>query len=290
MGNNILDSDPICQDNRFTLINLGEIMQAISASGFVNHGNNLMLFRAVSYVFQNFPRDASIDAHVPRQALKPILDCLRSIQVDCEGTGLTLTLPKVKRLLQQIHTSQISFRELDNACREIFERFTDELDSRLFLAIHAQHVPYYNDFVATWAMVIDQFPSVSKDIEEASKCFALNRYTGCVFHLMRVAEAGLAAIAKRVGLVNAKPGWEEAITYIEGQLNKNYQEMDAIFKGDAEFLRSIAAHMRDVNVAWRRRVSHIERNYSEEESQRIFAATKGLMEQLATKLSEVGAS
>ena len=45
--------------------------------------------------------------------------------------------------------------------------------------------------------------------------------------------------------------------------------MDALFKGDAEFLGGVAAHMRDVNLAWRRRVAHIERNYTEEEAQRI---------------------
>ena len=66
--------------------------------------------------------------------------------------------------------------------------------------------------------------------------------------------------------------------------------MDNIFKGDVEFLNGVAAHMRDVNSAWRQRVSHIERNYSEEEAQRIFSATKGLMEHISTKLSEVEAS
>ena len=63
------------------------------------------------------------------------------------------------------------------------------------------------------------------DIEEASKSYALERYTASVFHLMRVAEAGLVSIAKRVGLQNTRPGWEEAITYIEGQVSKNYRDM-----------------------------------------------------------------
>ena len=181
----------------------------------------------------------------------------------------------------------MSWAELEVACADIYERLGDELDGTLFLAVDSRHVQYYQTFETGWETVFANFPSSIPDIEEASKCFALNRYTACVFHLMRVAEAGLAATAKRIGLTNPRPGWEEAISYIEGQLNKKHPEMDAMFKGDVNFLREIAAHMRDVNIAWRRCVAHIESKYTEEEAERILTATKGLMEHMASKLSEV---
>jgi hypothetical protein len=63
--------------------------------------------------------------------------------------------------------------------------------------------------------------------------------------------------------------------------------MNALFKGDVEFLSGISAHMHSVNLAWRRKVAHVERTYSQEEARQIFDATKGLMQHIASKLSEV---
>ena len=104
---------------------------------------------------------------------------------------------------------------------------------------------------------------------------------------MRVAEAALVSVAKRVGLEGSQlTGWEEAITYIEGKLKEKYANMDERFKGSREFLSGIAAHMRDLNLAWRRRVAHIERNYSEEEAHRIYVATQALMQHISEEMSE----
>ena len=279
---------PPWAENPYRLVSLGEIMEAIKATGFVNHGNNLMLFRAIGFLSREFPKKIPAgDDELSRSERQPILECLKTLETDCGGLVLPVTLDKVERLKEKVQTSRITYLELDSECRELYERLTVELNSRLFMAIDGAHTSYYQDFLSKWAKVIDSFPSVSFDIEEASKCFALNRYTSCVYHLMRITEAALGIIAGRVGLESPRPGWEEAITYIEGQLNKNYQAMDALFKGDVEFLRGVAAHMRDVNVAWRRRVAHVESKYSDEEAERIYISTKGLMEHIATKLSEI---
>ena len=44
--------------------------------------------------------------------------------------------------------------------------------------------------------------------------------------------------------------------------------------------------MHAVNQAWRQRVAHLDRKYTEEEALRIWSATKVLMEHLAEKLAE----
>jgi kynurenine formamidase len=41
------------------------------------------------------------------------------------------------------------------------------------------------------------------DIQEASKSFAVGRFTACVFHLMRVMELGVQALGKKPGVSNA---------------------------------------------------------------------------------------
>jgi len=42
-----------------------------------------------------------------------------------------------------------------------------------------------------------------------------------------------------------------------------------------------------MNIAWRRRVAHVDSGYDEAQARRIFDATKGFMEHLAIKLGEV---
>ena len=60
--------------------------------------------------------------------------------------------------------------------------------------------------------VAARFPRAIVDIEEAGKCFALGRFTACVFHLMRVVEAGLAAISRSLNIVKHSPTWEAYLT------------------------------------------------------------------------------
>lgn len=264
-------------------------MEVIQAVGLVNAGSALAMFYTPMDVLPHKAQVVSIDFGRPvsKDTAELYLHSFQVLKQDCLLLGLDVTLVKVERIFNLLEKADISYDEFAEACKATLERLRDELRTKLFLYISAEQARYYNNPLEQWSSVVGNFPSITRDIEEAAKCFAVNRYTGCVFHLMRIAEAGLSTIAKRVGLVNDRPNWEEAITYIEGQLNKNYSAMDSLFKGDTEFLSGVAAHMRDVNIAWRRRVSHVERNYTEEEAQRIFSTTKGLMEQISTKLSEV---
>ena len=77
---------------------------------------------------------------------------------------------------------------------------------------------------------------------------------------------------------------EGLITYLEGQQAKKHAEHDTAVKGDLEFLAGVAAHGQSVVNAWRNRVAHIERAYSEEEAERILLATQVFMSHLAQKL------
>lgn len=83
---------------------------------------------------------------------------------------------------------------------------------------------------------------------------------------MRVAEFGLKAIGKRVGLTDDRPVWEAVAKYIDAEIRRERDKMSELFKGDMEFLSGISAHMHAVNIAWRRRVAHVERTYTQEEA------------------------
>jgi hypothetical protein len=177
-----------------------------------------------------------------------------------------------------------SFAELHGRLPELRSRIEDEFVSVLFLWIEESEMYSGSDLFGD--AVAKQFPSTSEDIDEAGRCYAAGRYTACVFHLMRVAEAGLNAIGRRIGYADPRPMWEPVLTYIDKQLKIKYEEMSELFRGDIEFLSGIASHMHAVNLAWRRRVAHIEKVYTQDQAKRIYDATKGLMQHVAEKLSE----
>jgi hypothetical protein len=173
-----------------------------------------------------------------------------------------------------------------------FGRFADNLKTRIIdefqdvLLLWIEEKKYYAQPELFGPQVAERFKGASLDIEEAGSCYAVGRYTACVFHLMRVAEFGLMAIGKRVGFPDDRPMWEPVLKFISAELNRNHNEISALFKGDIEFIAGISAHMHAVNLAWRRRVAHVERAYTKEEAKRIMDETKNLMQHIAEKLSE----
>lgn len=71
------------------------------------------------------------------------------------------------------------------------------------------------------------FTEARADIKAAGNCFAMELYTACVFHLMRVAEFGLRAMAKRLKVTISDHGknipleygdWNKVIEGIENKL------------------------------------------------------------------------
>ncbi len=255
-------------------------MQAIVVRRLVFAGYSLRLFAS----------GKAADKVVSAKNRRTVLGSLEQIREDYEVCQLPMTLVAVSRLVREASQPSFTYGQVASSCTDVLNRMMDELDTRLFLAVDAEKASYYQDFAEEWEQVIARFPAVAFDVEEACKCLALNRYTGCVYHVMRIGEGGLTEVAKRIGLEGERRNWLGIIGYIEGQLKKNLDDMDAVVKGNVEFFGGVAAHMRTVNIAWRRRVAHIESKYTEEEAERIYATTKVLMEHLATELPEAEAS
>jgi len=68
--------------------------------------------------------------------------------------------------------------------REVGKSLESELRNRLFLYVSSRGAAVYQQPSAGWEELMNAFPSTAFDIDESSKCLALNRNTGCVFHLM----------------------------------------------------------------------------------------------------------
>jgi hypothetical protein len=231
-------------------------------------------------------RDAELlDASVP-EGDEVIPDALRQLEhlsrmsADYGFKSLLKETERNRAMLERGCT----WRELSTIADNLKTRIQDESEGVLLLWVEDKE--YYQKDDLFGAEVSERFRGASFDVKEAGTCFSVGRYTACVYHLMRVTEFGLRAIGKRVGFTNTRPVWEAVLKYIDAELRRERDKMSELFKGDVEFFGGISAQMHAVNLAWRRRMAHVERTYTQEEAKRILDATKGLMQHIAQRLSE----
>ncbi len=126
------------------------------------------------------------------------------------------------------------------------------------------------------------FPSTITNIEEAGKCYATDRNTACVFHLMGVLEIGLDVVCKALGIAGStNRSWHSKLDKIKKESQAKYPsgEMADFYSGVATFLSSL-------KDAWRNPTMHVVKTYSSDEALDIFNVVKGFMNHLAKKLKE----
>jgi hypothetical protein len=161
---------------------------------------------------------------------------------------------------------------------EVNTRMMDELDARYLYGVDSSKAAYIesNQFSSS---VGERFPDAIEDMDEAARCFAFERPTACIFHLMRVTEHGLKAFADLLEIKDHAPTWEPIIRKIDDELKAPYK--DRKYKGNQDFLANASTHLHAVKVAWRNKTMHVEKINTMEHAKEVYDATCGFMRYLA---------
>lgn len=95
------------------------------------------------------------------------------------------------------------------------------------------------------AVIDDAFGRAAREIDEAARCYVFGRYTGCVFHLMRVMEIGLRALGRSLADQKLDPAtnptWEKILRRCDDELQKPYTERSAEWQADPQFFSGATA-------------------------------------------------
>ncbi|MFZ3374959.1 MAG: hypothetical protein WA183_05350 [Chthoniobacterales bacterium] len=203
----------------------------------------------------------------------------------CARVDLIVTIKHINHLCRRLEDG-ITFQEVRELLRALNREIRYEMCSELFLHVPAKDSEYYMQPEPLFFDGFrDTFPSAISDVQEAGKCLALERPTACIFHLMRIMEAGLKALARKMNIPYA-PSWEGYLRQIKEKLEIDWKDKAPEWKAEEEFYRESAAHLSAVKIAWRNPTMHIVKTYSYDESKEVFGAVRGLMRHLATKLKE----
>ena len=108
---------------------------------------------------------------------------------------------------------------------------------------------------------------------------------------MRVAEHGLRALAKKVGVPFPKTfdlkTWDELIRSIEQEIQKIILKPKSSQRSkDLEFYNTAAAQFRYFKDGWRNHVMHTRTSYDEPQAISLMAHVREFMQHLATRLKE----
>lgn len=222
----------------------------------------------------------------PDRMISPDEEYASSLSVTAaqlESWGLSTSAKQVERLAHLLSEYPYSYRSFEERLRGIQEVISDELSSHLFMRIQPEYRRYYEEKNLFGLQVPEKFPLAIRDIEHAGNCLAFGEGTACVYHLMRVMEVGLKALAKALGVPYA-PSWESYLRQINDKISVKYKKKGIRWKRDEPFFKEIAGDLFTIKVAWRNPTMHIVRSYGVVEAEEIYKAVRSFMCRLAAKL------
>ena len=165
---------------------------------------------------------------------------------------------------------------------ELVNRFKDEGSAKKVIVIPSAKEKFYDLVNPIWGMKVQNtFPDMIEDITEANNCYALDRNTACVFHLMRVMEKAVQKLAIQLGLTTTSISdkeWQKVINDIRGQLNLSYPK-----HGNPDRIKyeSILGHLETIKIAWRNPTMHPKVTYGEQESKAVLNSVEVFIKDLA---------
>jgi hypothetical protein len=140
--------------------------------------------------------------------------------------------------------------------------------------------------------IVKKFPSAADDIEQAAYCLAMDLPLASIFHLMRIAEVGLRALAKDRRVIFKAAielqSWEEVIRGLEDAEVKiqSYPKTPARERQFTFYHEALMELKRFKNV-WRNRIMHTRNDpVDRHQAYSTFTHVKAFMEILAREISE----
>ncbi len=230
--------------------------------------------------------------HVPISRAMPEL--MPPIAVNLEKLNLTQSSIKARRIAETrlIGSNEQGNMELKRQIHELQERVIDEINSQFFAYIPPNRATYYVKPHEGWEEIIERFPNTLDDVEEARKCFALDRFAAAVFHGTQIIEVGLIELGTFIGLNDPKSGWTAVTNRLDKIVNKTKHEDRTSFEQkNIAFLEQLFGTVVGLKNAWRNKISHAQgklvlmtAQFSPEITEEILFAVRAFMRRLATGL------
>ena len=161
------------------------------------------------------------------------------------------------------------------AIEDVESRLRDECEDITVLVLTKDQRGMFQssaDLIAGWS-ISEAFPEAARELEEASKCYALSRATAAVFHGMRMLEIGIKALSKALDIEEAeKPAdknWGKMLGKIKEKIDLNYPKSKRMPETTGAQYEAVYGSLDAVKNPWRNATMHVETFYQDTEARHI---------------------
>jgi hypothetical protein len=176
--------------------------------------------------------------------------------------------------------STVNATELRIDIERTLARFGDELAQHHYKAIAPEWVKYYGQDHLFGDWVSEKFPSARIDLKEAGNCYALERPTACVFHLMRAMEASIQKLGRRLGIaITPQTTWRRITGEMDAKI-KAMPEQTPRQKKQKDAWSEARANLHHVGQVWRNNTMHPARDYTMSQAKDVIDAIRVSMQSL----------
>jgi hypothetical protein len=224
---------------------------------------------------------------------EPLLGWFSIVERFCEYHQFSASLATAKKLTLYLQEKDIKDEHLSDLSIELVGRLEDEMSERMFLSLTPEEARYYRDPSKGWEGILEKFASATFEVNEATKCLALNRYTASVFHLMRCMEIAIRATGRCLGVADpvkpAERNWGSILRTLKGVIdNRNSGNPAWLDETDRRVFEDVYVSIDAVRNVWRNATMHVEQTYTEEDAEDIWRAVRAFMRKLASRCDENG--
>ncbi len=236
--------------------------------------------------------------NIPNRSFNELSDNVNSIVSISETCGLLVInhwaraakaeLDRLDNTAAQIELTGESFEKVKGALGRLKDGVVGEAQTRFALMLTTKERDLWEPPIAIFGQKYkDNFQSSQYDLDEAAKCLALSRSTASVFHLMRITESGLRAIHQCLGIKVPLTGNNRNWGSILGRIRDEVQNRGNKWTKKDTFQEQYAL-LDAVKDAWRNPGLHIDKKYTQDEAEHIFAMVRGWMTKLVDCCDENG--
>jgi hypothetical protein len=202
---------------------------------------------------------------------------------------------------ETIHTSIVRLEKFPfyfdvssvaNECQHVIDAIERGMFKHSFVQVLSDRTQYLLASDTFGERAIQAFKSANYDMQQAGFCLGLELNTAAVFHLMRVAEVGLRALAFDRDVAIPKTilefaTWEEIIRQLESAEDriKDLPKTPAR-EAQFDFYHGAMMEFKRFKNKWRNPVMHSRDTYDRDEALSAFTHVSAFMRLLATKISE----
>jgi hypothetical protein len=225
-------------------------------------------------------------------SLAQIVGHLDTILVICKRMHLSVSTRSMERVLAEFRKNRPTMALTKQRFLEWYSCFQSEVEGQIYLLVLPHRVQYWNSDadqlqgfeVARIVETLKDFTDAVYDLKEAANCFAFERFTACVYHLMRVTEFGLVSVAHSVNVEEDKinKGWDGCIQGVESAIKKIGSTKPTVdWQTQIKKLSDLCSWFTTIQKGWRNPVSHFPRTYSEGQALAMMMAVSTLFEHLS---------